>query len=431
MLQKLILENVRCFRGRHEIPLRPLTFLIGENSTGKTTLLPTAQAASGLGFLIRRNPDFNEPPFNMGAFDQIASYTRGRMGPAKRFAIGVEYQSGSGPAFRMVATFDSSAGQPNASAFEVSSGGNAVQIRRNNKGKVSMLVTSGKGVELPLPSGPEYDVGHGAEVPLDLDSVRLALQKCGRPEETPWFVELLDAIGAVDMWSMMATIMPYPIAPVRSKPERTYDPKAYSPKPEGDHVPMFLAQTALIDAAKWVGLRKRLVEFGKSSGLFSDIKIRRRLGKSGSDPFQIIVKASGASANLIDVGYGVSQILPILVDTIVNENRKVFLLQQPEVHLHPKAQAELATFLGYLAKKEKKQFLVETHSDYMIDRVCLDVRDMMKGLSPADVLILYFQRERGWVKVHPITIDANGNLVGAPKGYREFFLKEQARLFGV
>jgi len=137
------------------------------------------------------------------------------------------------------------------------------------------------------------------------------------------------------------------------------------------------------------------------------------------------------SFNLMDVGYGISQVLPILVDAITNERGQLFLMQQPEVHLHPKAQAELATFLGYLAKNENKQFIVETHSDYMIDRACLDVRDKKNGLTPDDVMILYFQRERGWVKVHPITIDAKGNLVGAPKGYRDFFLKEQARLFGV
>ena len=143
-------------------------------------------------------------------------------------------------------------------------------------------------------------------------------------------------------------------------------------------------------------------------------------------------KIAGAPAfNLMDVGYGISQILPILVDSITNEEGSLFFMQQPEVHLHPKAQAEIGTLLGYLARNEKKQFLVETHSDYMIDRVCLDVRDKKNELTPDDVLILYFERERGWVKVHPITIDANGNLVGAPKGYRDFFLKEQARLFGV
>ena len=60
---------------------------------------------------------------------------------------------------------------------------------------------------------------------------------------------------------------------------------------------------------------------------------------------------------------------------------QMLLMQQPEVHLHPRAQAQLGSFLGYLAIKQKKQFLVETHSDYLVDRVRIDVRDGKHGLT--------------------------------------------------
>ncbi len=78
-MDKLILENVRCFHGRHEIPLAPLTILVGENSTGKSTVL----AAARLAWDIRRgveSPDFNEEPFEWGAYSQIAALTVSQVG---------------------------------------------------------------------------------------------------------------------------------------------------------------------------------------------------------------------------------------------------------------------------------------------------------------------------------------------------------------
>jgi predicted ATPase len=174
-------------------------------------------------------------------------------------------------------------------------------------------------------------------------------------------------------------------------------------------------------------LSEELTRFGEASGLFKEVNVKL-LGKS-SDPFQLQVTVAGPASNLIDVGYGVSQALPILVDCL-DDNKKMFLMQQPEVHLHPKAQAQLGSFLGYLAVKQNKQFLVETHSDHLVDRVVMDVRDGKHGLKPKDVRILYFERKRNYVNVHPMEIDEAGNLIGAPPGYRRFFLDEEKRFIG-
>jgi predicted ATPase len=100
------------------------------------------------------------------------------------------------------------------------------------------------------------------------------------------------------------------------------------------------------------------------------------------------------------------------------------------VHLHPKAQAQIGSLLGFLAIKQKKQFLVETHSDYLVDRVRMDIREGKHGLKPKDVCILYFERKGAKVVVHPMELDECGNLFGAPSGYRRFFLEEEKRFIG-
>jgi predicted ATPase len=179
---------------------------------------------------------------------------------------------------------------------------------------------------------------------------------------------------------------------------------------------------------KWVDLQEALQDFGAKSGLFEEIEIVNK-GKKESDPFQIGVKTGGPAFNLIDVGYGVSQALPILVDILRRAPLSgIFLLQQPEVHLHPQAQAELGTFFAALAGKHTR-FVIETHSDYLVDRVRMEVR--RKRLNPGDVSLLYFERGRHGAMIHNLELDRNGSITNPPPGYRQFFLKEEMDLLGV
>ena len=175
-------------------------------------------------------------------------------------------------------------------------------------------------------------------------------------------------------------------------------------------------------------LRETLDRFGKESGLFTGINIKA-LGRYESDPFQIRVRIKGPQANLVDVGYGVSQALPILVEAVRSSPGSVHLMQQPEVHMHPRSQAALGSFLADLAAQQGKQFIVETHSDYLVDRLRMDIRDG-RSLSHDDVVLLYFERNGSTVDIHPISIDRAGNLIGEPDTYRQFFLTEERRLLG-
>ena len=164
------------------------------------------------------------------------------------------------------------------------------------------------------------------------------------------------------------------------------------------------------------------------SGLFGEIEIVNK-GKKESDPFQVGVKSGGRTFNLIDVGYGVSQALPILVDTIQRSDAfETFLLQQPEVHLHPKAQAELGSFFAKQAGT-RRRFVIETHSDYLVDRIRMEVRQ--KVLGPEDVSLLYFERRKSGATIHNLELDFNGSITNPPPGFRQFFLKEERDLLGI
>lgn len=223
-------------------------------------------------------------------------------------------------------------------------------------------------------------------------------------------------------------------SPVRSRPKRTYDPTREFNDPEGSDVPMRLMRIESTKKDEWEILKQQLVEFGKRSGLFQNIEIQN-LGGSLGAPFQIKIKVRGPNSNIIDVGYGVSQILPILVHilspppaTLSQWQKTYFLLQQPEVHLHPTAQAQLSSLLASSASRGDQSFIVETHSDYMIDRARIEIR---KGtINPQDVSLIYLEPKGRVVKVHNISFDKMGNMTGVPTHYRKFFMKEYRRLMG-
>lgn len=232
---------------------------------------------------------------------------------------------------------------------------------------------------------------------------------------------------------------PYPFVPsfaggaIRSKPKRTYDPVPFSLDSEGANIPMYLAYLARNDEEAWENLQAKLQVFGQSAGLFEEIHLRS-LGDERTDPFQIQVKeyikdGEGETRNIIDVGYGVNQILPVVTVLLRQEQTPLFLLQQPEVHLHPSAQAALGSFFCDFASWDQ-QLIVETHSDHLVDRVRMDVRDQKARLTNDDVLILFFERVESDVKIHPIRFDTEGNVVDAPDSYRRFFMDETTRSIG-
>lgn len=86
-MDEVRLENFRCFREQQTARLAPLTLLVGENSTGKTSFLAMVRALNAISG-GRPKHDFNEPPYDLGSFDEIAHHRGGRSGRATEFTAG-------------------------------------------------------------------------------------------------------------------------------------------------------------------------------------------------------------------------------------------------------------------------------------------------------------------------------------------------------
>ena len=126
---------------------------------------------------------------------------------------------------------------------------------------------------------------------------------------------------------------------------------------------------------------------------------------------KINITQDSISLELTDVGFGISQVLPILVQAYLSPKNSITIIEQPEIHLHPKMQAWLTDALIHIALKEKKRFIIETHSDALIRRIRLRIVDTKSSLTPNDVMLCNLERKSEdnvtSLKVIPITEDGD------------------------
>jgi len=155
-----------------------------------------------------------------------------------------------------------------------------------------------------------------------------------------------------------------------------------------------------------------------------------RFGKDSAAPFELTVTLGTKALRVNSVGYGVSQVLPVVVELLTHGKKSWLAIQQPEVHLHPKAQAALGDVLFHAATDESHTLFVETHSDYLLDRFRLSMLDHKHPNGFAQVC--FFERSQEGNHVYPMVIDSSGEYPDdQPPGFRAFFLAEQKRILGV
>ena len=438
------LKNVRCFAQEQHFDIRPLTFLVGENSTGKTTMMGCLSIIYD--FINARGwrmPDFNKDPYFMGSFVDIVNKSNNQQA---QFEMGIahnksnlkynfhfiEREKGAEPIIDqasvdfkdMILSCKKTEQKVNITAICKKSNQKLYSKSRDISDNIHPIAWY-----ILDPYRPHFYYPVEGKILFEKHQGKKILLK-KRPKRKIFF-EKLRELYSYQRRYFSGDI--FSLAPVRSKPQRTYNPIKESSSSEGSEIPVTLMNLSN-QSQIWEGIRKDLISFGESSGLFSDIKVKKYGGTTG-DPFQLHFQVRGISSNMIDTGYGVSQILPLLVNLFVSNIEKQkqgtrFLLQQPEVHLHPKAQTALTSlFIQSIQSIQKNNsFLIETHSDYMLDRARIEIR---KGnISPDQVSLIYLEPLASGVKVHNISFDPQGNLVGVPQGYRDFFIKESKHFLG-
>lgn len=177
-------------------------------------------------------------------------------------------------------------------------------------------------------------------------------------------------------------------------------------------------------------LKKRSDILEKINTLFEEFNLKIKVEKVNDIIHKITVEQNNVSLELTDVGFGISQVLPIIVQAYLSRESSITVIEQPEIHLHPKMQAWLTNVLVEIAKAEDKRFLIETHSDTIIRRLQLQLMDPEVNFSNKDLKIYNLERENdGNTKIIEVPFNDLGEIKW-PDGFMDTEIQDTIKLHG-
>jgi len=197
------------------------------------------------------------------------------------------------------------------------------------------------------------------------------------------------------------------IGPLREYPSRTY-PYSGEIKNEvgsrGENSIQIIAHS-LMRRGKEGRKLKALVSYWLSKmGLAAQIGVKNLTGTLYEARIRNLI--SKEYENILDVGFANSQVIPIILSGLNIPPNHMFIVEQPEIHLHPKAQAALGDYFVELATKHHKQVLIETHSEYLVLRIQNNVST--GKISPNDVVIYFLDTKKEGKYCTRLDLDKNG-----------------------
>lgn len=211
---------------------------------------------------------------------------------------------------------------------------------------------------------------------------------------------------------------------LRGNPERTYQINAI-----GDKFPGTFENYVASLIASWQDTRNpKLLKLGqslKALGLAERVDIRK------VDDTQVEVRVGHRQKNrtemvsIADVGFGVSQTLPVLVALIVASPQQLVYIEQPEIHLHPRAQAALADIIVEAVNRGVRVTL-ETHSELFLRRIQSLVAE--DKLAHDKVKLHWFSKdENGFTQISTADLDTDGSFGDWPEDFGDVDLQEESR----
>ncbi|MEO1251475.1 MAG: AAA family ATPase [Pseudomonadota bacterium] len=204
------------------------------------------------------------------------------------------------------------------------------------------------------------------------------------------------------------------LSPFREKPDRTYMYTGQVPTSigrTGANGISLIVNDSSKRGAQRVGILDEINTFFQVTGIAKGIKVRNLTSRH----YEIcLVDHDGLEHNICDVGFGCSQVLPVLVSGLhlflsskayTRRFPPMLVVQEPEIHLHPNAQAALGSFFVGLSNY-KGQLFIETHSDHLVIRIA---RHVARGdIKAEDVVIYYIYDDDGTRNVSKMSFDDRG-----------------------
>lgn len=432
IISSISLQNFRGFSNSGRIGLAPLTFLVGPNSSGKSTLanalMFTAQSFN-VQSATKLSVDWMGRLIDLGSFNDTVF--RHRTNNTIAIEIGLRVDE------RLQLTDEYRAPPKREIRWKW-------ELKNSRPKKSDEIYQHDRAPSLSI-----TDVTSGAEVNLSSSSVALNIRigtnevRLKSDNNSPVFA---------NFWHISSTLsriikgdLDVPLTAGKAGYQRIYDaynssalqrffgdfervtsdrsgPKRWVAKHNGSsvssregsrllndpyNVPLEVATARTRRPANREPISKYLQQMGIASTL-------DRVDLSAyHTALQVTDSVTNVRANLADVGYGASQVIPVIRGCLTRGFGPI-VIEQPEIHLHPKAQAQLAVLICESSKL--RQIFVETHSEHMINRARIMIAD--GSLKASDVKILYVDKNSKGSHVTEIGITADGDFTRPwPEGF--------------
>ena len=420
MFTELSFEHYKAFRGRHTLEIRPLTVLIGRNSSGKSviTRLPLLIARSLSryvegGIALK----FDQVDFGNSFLDLIyGRSTNGSISLGATITEGLQFTT-------KIQYFDE---------YKLPVVVYCALTSTKNKDRPTEKIEFKITENFDPREKKIYQVTCGEvsqEVLFDFNGI-LPLFKSSRSDDLRSFIQTCGdnfALPIFDSLPHLFDAITY-LGPFRDKPERIY----IAPEGNTTSIGMGGVKTPFLLADDLLRTKGKLLE--KVGMWFKDYLGGWRLNIQSlslrNEVFSIVLEKGDISVNIADVGTGIAQVLPIVVQRQLalmagGTQDTLEIVEQPELHLHPAAHGDIADL--YMAGLNgHRRFLIETHSENFLLRIR---RRIAEGqFNHQDVIIYWINDDPSeGERIQAIHIDERGEVDKWPRGvFSEDFYEVRA-----
>lgn len=404
MLTGLRLKNFKAWQDTGDVILKPVTILLGVNSSGKSSLIQSLlllkQTVQSPDRMIHLNlgGDESNDLFDFGDFDTVLR--QGAETP-RQFSVSFDFKANSQsrvPSGHFHGVYaQPAAGGVCVQSLALKTGNRSFSAVRRDKGAYSIYLDKEK---KPRCKGKDYAPERSVALPAAAIAM---LDKDGALLED-LSLEIRRQLEGISY-----------LGPLRRKPQRNYSWNKSVPGElgsDGHHAIDMLFASALVKGGRRYDLINEISDWLARMDVAQKLEIRQ-LGRSNR--YEVMVHRDGVAANLLDVGVGIAQVLPVLTLAYSAPEGSTIVLEEPEIHLHPLAQSVLAELFVEVSEKRRVQFVVETHSEHLFRR--LQTLVARRSVNADNVAMYFVEKNDGVAELRNLMLDEYGRVKNWPHGF--------------
>ena len=420
MITELSVQNFKSWKNTGQLQIAPLTGFFGANSSGKTSIFQTLLM---LKQTAERPPDWNEAidfgdersAINLSSFNEVIH--RHKSGLSLDLSVSWELPEkliigGGSTLGQALPRTPRSSNRTEISALSFST---TIISAGNDSVAVDGFGYMSDGYEffgIVRDSDSQYKIicppnhkpqGALSSFPFRCYGIRDGSAKVS---DTP-FLSFERAFK--DLFSRI-----HHLSPLRQPPRHYYAYGGEHPKGVGQYGEQAIA-ALLSGRIQLLSIDEQVLKWLQQLELIDSYRLQADPDGEKDYEFRLRKYKDGPEVRLTDIGLGVFQILPTLALCYYVPEGSILILEQPEAHLHPKAQADLTDILIDVVKKRNIQIILETHSEHLLRR--LQRRIVEKEIPATDTALYFCQVNDGISEIERLNMDEYGNITNWPQHF--------------